>query len=197
VLAGVAFAAAAFYAVSEYGDRADPTWAAAVAGLALAAGIAGAAALLHGSSRVALALAGALGVAAHAVLLAGLAPRLEPLWLSERAADALTRARLNPRDGVAPGPVAVAGYNEPSLVFALGTATGTGDAEDAARAIAEGRTAVVERSEEPAFLAAAERLDVAVRPVARVDGVNYSKGDPTALVIYRFAPPPPRSGRQP
>jgi hypothetical protein len=125
-----------------------------VAALALAAGIAGAVALLHRSSDAALALAGVLGVVAHGLLVGGLAPRLEPLWLSQRTAQALTRAGLNPRDGVAPGPVAVSGYNEPSLIFALGTRTGTGDAVDAARAVAEGRPAVVEAADEPAFHAA-------------------------------------------
>ncbi|HEX8568963.1 MAG TPA: glycosyltransferase family 39 protein [Caulobacteraceae bacterium] len=195
VLAGVAFAGAAFYAVSEYGDPGDTTWAALGAGLALAAGVAGAVALMERSSRAALALAGGLGVAAHGVIVAGLLPSLEPLWLSQRTAQALSRAGLNPRDGVAPGPVEVSGYAEPSLVFALGTGTGTGSAEDAARAVAEGRPAVVERADEADFLAAAERLGVNVQEVAEVEGLNYSKGDDTVLVIYRFAPPRPEAGR--
>ena len=43
-------------------------------------------------------------IAAYAVIIGGLAPRLEPLWLSTRTAEALSAADLNPRDGVAPGP---------------------------------------------------------------------------------------------
>jgi 4-amino-4-deoxy-L-arabinose transferase-like glycosyltransferase len=193
VLAGLVFAALAFVAMSEYGAGAgdDITWAALAGGLAVAAGLAGAVALLERSSRAAMVIAGALGVLAHGALVGGLAPNLEPLWLSTRTAQALKQAGLNPRDGVSPGPVAVAGYSEPSLVFALGTGTGLGDGEAAARALAEGRPAVVERSELDAFRAATQRLGVIPQPVSTVSGLNYSKGDRTILIIFRAGAPPP------
>ena len=183
--AGLLFAGLAFYAVSEHGDGDDPTWAALAAGLSVAAGLAGAIALLERASRAALVIAGALGMLAHAVLVGGLVPRLEPLWLSTRTARALHAVGLNPRDGIARGPVAVAGYSEPSLVFALGTGTSLGDGAAAARAIAEGRPAVVERRELAAFRAAAARLQVRPLAVSTVLGTNYSKGDDTLLIIFR------------
>jgi len=189
LLAGGVWAAVGLYAVSEYGDRGDAGWAAAAAGLFVAAALAGATALLHQASRTALALAGGLAVVAHGALFGGLAPRLEPLWLSERTAQVLARAGLHPRQAAAPGPVAVAGYAEPSLVFALGAPTGLGDAEDAAQALAEGRPAVVEARELEAFGQALARRGLGARQVARVDGLNYSKGDETELFVFRAEAP--------
>ena len=42
--------------------------------------------------------------------------------------------------------MAVAGYAEPSLVFALGTATELDGAAEAAQAVVESRPAIVERA---------------------------------------------------
>ena len=188
VFAGLVFAALGLVAVSQYGDPGDTGWAAAAAGLFAGAGLAGAVALIQRASRTALATTAVLAVAAHGVLLGGLAPRLEPLWLSERTSRALASAGLHPRSGVAPGPVEASGYAEPSLVFALGTPTGLGGVEEAAEAVAQGRTAVVEAADLPAFRAALARRKVASRPVARIQGTNYSKGDETALTVFRRAP---------
>jgi hypothetical protein len=125
-----------------------------------------------------------LALVAHGVLFGGLAPRLEPLWLSDRTARALAKAGLHPREAAAPGPVAVAGYAEPSLVFALGAATGLGGAQEAAQAIADGRPAVVEARELPPFGQALARRGLGVRQVARVAGANYSNGDETELYVF-------------
>src|SRR6185436_5786225 len=127
------------------------------------------------------AVAATLGLAllGHAVLAAALVPRLEPLWLSARVEAALDNARLLPRQGVAEAPVAVAGFAEPSLVFALGAATQLDGPAEAAQAVVERRPAVVEAAEEPAFQAALRALGGRAREVARVDGINYSKGDAT------------------
>ena len=133
----------------------------------------------------ALATAGALGVLGHGVLAAGLAPTLEPLWLSNRIAQAVKAAGLDPRNGTTPGPVAVAGYDEPSLVFLLGTRTETGDADDAAAAIAEGRPALVASSELAPFQAALKADDARAAPAAEIKGLDYSKGKPVDLFLYR------------
>ena len=85
------------------------------------------------------------------MLVGALAPSLKGLWLSERVAEALAGANISPRQGLTNGPVAVAGYAEPSRVFALGSATELTTAEAAADAIDEGRPAVVEQREEAAF----------------------------------------------
>jgi hypothetical protein len=122
------------------------------------------------------------------VMVAAVAPSLEPLWLSKRLAQVLSDSRLDPRNGVTPGPVAVAGFAEPSLVFALGTETELGTPQDAAEALADGRPAIVEKRAEPAFRTAALALGVTPAPAAVVEGRNYSDGLEEQLTLYR--PPP-------
>jgi hypothetical protein len=124
-------------------------------------------------------------VAGHAALAGLLLPRLEPLWLSHRVEKAMAAARLLPRQGMATAPVAVAGYAEPSLVFALGTPTELDGADEAAVAIADGRPAVVESREEPAFRRALAAVRAQAVPVAQVSGLDYSNGDKDTLRIYR------------
>ncbi|MFM8375650.1 MAG: glycosyltransferase family 39 protein, partial [Phenylobacterium sp.] len=87
-----------------------------------------------------------------------------------------------------PGPVAIAGYAEPSLVFRVGTNTGLSDAEDAAEALASVRAAVVESREQRAFRQALARTGVRPVEVGRVSGLNYSNGDETELTVYAPAP---------
>ena len=94
------------------------------------------------------------------------------------------------RAGVVPGPVEVAGYAEPSLVFALGTDTGLGGARDAAAAVAAGRPAIVETKEQPAFLAALKAAGLSPRPAGTISGVDYSTGDDMKLTLYRGEPQP-------
>ena len=78
----------------------------------------------------ALAAAGVLGVAAHAVAFAGCAPGARSaLDLRAIAARSIAPAST-PAGGLTPGPVTVAGYAEPSLVFALGHRHEVGDDVD-------------------------------------------------------------------
>ncbi|OYZ70783.1 MAG: 4-amino-4-deoxy-L-arabinose transferase, partial [Rhizobiales bacterium 24-66-13] len=155
--------------------------------LLLAAGVVGSILLLRRQSARALVVSGGLGVLAHACLVGGLLPHLEPLFLSRDIAQALDRAKLSPRSG-APGPVAVTGYSEPSLVFLLGTATELTDGENAARAIVQGRPAVVEAREDAVFREALAQAGLTPRPVAVIEGQNYSDGDDERLTIYRGEP---------
>ena len=141
--------------------------------------------LFKRQSVTALAATVTLGVLAHDVLAAGLAPTLQPLWVSSRVAQAVRRANLDPRNGVIPGPIAVAGYAEPSLVFLLGTRTELGDAAAAAVAIADGRPAIVEAREQTGFLNALKDEDARAVPAGEVKGLNYSKGKPVDLILYR------------
>ncbi|WP_421934225.1 ArnT family glycosyltransferase [Phenylobacterium sp.] len=189
-LVGVLLAGGVGYLMGEYGDRSDIPMALIAGALMAAAGLAGAYMLLKGRAGTALVTAGALGIAAHAALAAGLAPRLEPLWLSQRTEQALAQARLLPRQGIAPAPVAVAGYAEPSLVFALGTPTDLGGPDQAAEALADNRPAVVEGREQKAFEAALKARGLKPREIGEVRGLDYSNGDETSLRIY--APPPPQ-----
>jgi len=190
VLMGALLAAVAVYGQTQFGDGGDLAWTVLAAGLALGAGIAGAVLLLSRHSARALVTAGVLGIGAHIALTAGLIPHLEPLFLSKDVADALDRTRLSPRSGAA-GPVAVTGYAEPSLIFQLGTATELTDGEGAAQAIIEGRPAVVEGREEKPFRDTLASLGLTPRPVATVEGLNYSDGDQERLTVYRGEPQAP------
>ncbi|PZQ60327.1 MAG: 4-amino-4-deoxy-L-arabinose transferase [Phenylobacterium zucineum] len=183
-LVGLSLAAGVVYLLSLYGDASD-AWAATLAGgLLAAAGLVGGYLMIRDAPRAATIGALALGALGHAALAAGLAPRLEPLWLSQRLEAALDAARLLPRQGLAEAPVAVAGFAEPSLVFALGTATELDGPEEAAQAIVENRPAIVEQREEAAFRAALASRGGKAREVAQVHGINYSKGDDMILRVY-------------
>jgi len=187
-LAGIVLAAGVGYLASLYGGSGELPAAMAAGLLLAAAGLGGAYMLVRREATQAILAAVVLAVLGHGVLVAGLAPRLQPLWLSKRTEDVLARARLLPRQGIAPSPIAVAGYAEPSLVFGVGTATDLGDALDAANAISDGRAAVVEGREEKAFQEAVAGLHVVPRPVGQVKGLDYSTGKKMTLNIY--APPP-------
>jgi hypothetical protein len=96
----------------------------------------------------------------------------------------MAQARLLPRQGIAEAPVAVAGYAEPSLVFALGTPTELEGAGEAARAIYENRPAIVEQREEKAFRQALAVYGANAYVVATIKGLDYSNGDETTLRVY-------------
>jgi 4-amino-4-deoxy-L-arabinose transferase-like glycosyltransferase len=200
-LAALLFAAIAIVGLKQYGDRSDAFAAILTAVLYLAAGGAGAVLLLRKRGFRALIAALALGVLAHGMLAGVLLPRLEPLWLSKRAADLVRQAALDPRTGLAQGPIEVAGYAEPSLVFALGTKTGLDDAGEAAEGVAQGRPAIVEKREDAAFQAALAARHATARSVGSVSGVDYSNGDAMTLTVYaptvpgrRMASPGARAG---
>jgi 4-amino-4-deoxy-L-arabinose transferase-like glycosyltransferase len=186
-LAGVLLAGLVGYLYSAHGDPSDLPVTILTALLFLAAGGVGAALVMRKTAATALVAAGVLGILAHAALVGLFVPRLEPLLLSPRLEKALERADLAPRGG-APGPVAVTGYAEPSMIFLLGTTTELADPAGAAQAVAEGRPAVVEGRQEKAFQAAMAALGQAVRPAGVVDGFDYSDGDKERLTLYRGAP---------
>jgi len=185
---GILLACGALYLGKLYGDPADIPLIFVTALLLGTAGVLGGWTLLRGSALGALAISLPLGLLGHGVLVGGLAPHLEPLLLSQRTQAMLAKASLLPRQGVYPGPIAVAGYAEPSLVFALGTQTQLGNAKDAAAALADDRPAVVEAREKPAFDALIKSAGLAPIRVGEVKGLDYSNGDDMTLTVY--APPP-------
>jgi 4-amino-4-deoxy-L-arabinose transferase-like glycosyltransferase len=184
---GVLLAVACFILVRRYGDLTDLPQAVLAASLLAAAGLAGGVMLLRRMPLPAIVGAIGLGLLGHAALAAGLVPRLSPLWLSTRTQAALERARLLPAQGIAEAPVTVAGYAEPSLVFALGTPTELAGPEDAAQAISENRPAVVEQREEAAFRQALAARGAKPRLVATLSGLDYSDGKKKTLRIYQSA----------
>ncbi|HWE47261.1 MAG TPA: glycosyltransferase family 39 protein [Caulobacteraceae bacterium] len=127
------------------------------------------------------------GLLAHACLVGGLAPRMTPLWLSRSLARAVIEHHIDPRNGVTPGPIAVLGYAEPSVVFLLGTETqliAPVDTDDAADAIGEGRPVAVDSKDDSAFQAQLAKQHLTADVIATVRGVNYSKGKPVTLTLY-------------
>ena len=185
LLAGGLLAAVAVLGALRYGAGASLVWGIVAAVFLAGAAIIGGVLLLRGKAPAALAAALMLGVIGHGALAAGLAPSLTPLWVSARAADTIRNAGIDPRNGVTPGPVSVAGYGEPSLVFLLGTRTELGDADDAAAAISDGRPALVEARQLRAFWAALKTQDADAAIVGEIRGIDYSKGKPVDLFLYR------------
>jgi 4-amino-4-deoxy-L-arabinose transferase-like glycosyltransferase len=184
VLAALVFAVLGPVAVARVGAGEGMGLAIAVALAYLAAGAAGAWLTLRGRALEGLLAAAALALVAHGLFLGVLAPQLRPLWLSNRAARALAAAGASPAEGVIAGPVTVAGYEEPSLVFLLGSDTVLGDAADAAQAIAEGRPAIVEARQTAPFQAALATQHVAARRAGEGAGLDYSNNQHDVLQIF-------------
>jgi 4-amino-4-deoxy-L-arabinose transferase-like glycosyltransferase len=190
-LFGVLLAGGAFYLVKRYGDLSDLAFAIPTAILLAAAGLVGGVLLIRRTAPRAVVAAVGLGLAGHAALAAGLAPRLTPLWLSSRVEKVMAKAQLLPEQGIADAPVTVAGYAEPSLVFALGTPTELAGPEDAAQAISEHRPAVVEQRQEADFEKALAGYRAHAHLVAAVKGLDYSDGKTMTLRVYESADPAP------
>jgi 4-amino-4-deoxy-L-arabinose transferase-like glycosyltransferase len=182
-LAAAALAAALFYLAQRFGEGQALAFAALAAAAAAGAGLGGAYLLLKGRTTAAVALAAGLGLLAHGLALGGLAPRLGGLWASSRIASALVAAGLDPREGVTPGPVAVVGYDEPSLDFTLGGQTEALTPQEAAAAVRAGQPVIVEARQEDAFLAAA-RPAGALRRAGEAEGFDYASGSSIRLTIY-------------
>jgi len=188
---GMVFALAAPLAMARLGDFSGAVWALAAGTMFLLAAAAGAILLgkgQAGAAALAASLAGAIG---HGALAGGVLPALRPLWLSTAAARILADAGASPWQGVVPGPVTVAGYAEPSLVFLLGADTELAGPDEAADAIAEGRPAIVEARDDGAFHAALADQGVRAALIGAVSGLDYSNGRTDILRLYR--PPPTTS----
>lgn len=179
--------------LGQYGDPSDQIYVSIAIVCLLASVFIGAWLMLQREVITALMLTCALGVLAHAALSAGLISHLKQLWPTRTLVRVLNRAELDPRQGLVSGPVAIAGFSAPSAVFLLGSETEMGDADAAARAIADGRPAVVEDRERDAFNQALAAAGVKAAPVATVKAYDYVRGEPLSLTVYR--PGPPRSAR--
>jgi 4-amino-4-deoxy-L-arabinose transferase-like glycosyltransferase len=184
VLSGAVFAAAGPLAALRLHVPSAGVWALLAALLFLIAAAGGGWLFWRRQAVAATAFAGAAALVAHAVLIGALVPALKPLWLSTEVVRALAAVGANPREGVAQGPVTVAGYAEPSLVFLLGADTQLAEGKDAADAIRDGRPAIVEGRADNAFKMGLRADGAAARLAAQVQGLDYSKGRPETLRIY-------------
>ncbi len=184
VLVTLALAAVLVVSAPKYGIGGSP-WVAVTALLLVATGLGGALACFQ---RAPLPLAGAvlgLGILTHMVMVGGLAPAIGSLWVSRNAAALVEAQNLDPRNGVTPGPVAVVGYAEPSLVFQLGTTTELDSPEDAADAVSDGEPALVEQRQDAAFRQALEAAGTGATLVGDTRGLDYSTGKWVDLKLYR------------
>jgi len=186
VFAGTLIIGITLYGLTEFGTSTAQTWATLTIAFTAGAAAIGAFLLLNRAATSAVIASVVLGIVAHAAL-AGTLRQLRPLAIAPRLETTLEQANLHPRQGRITGPVAITGFHEPSFVFLTGRATELTDAEGAARALAEGRPAIVEAHDADAFHQSSARLGVTGRAVGVVTGHNYSSGDDVSLTVY--APP--------
>ena len=118
-----------------------------------------------------------LVVALYGVIVPSLRPAFPSATIARMLREADCRAAA----------VATAGYQEPSLVFLVGTETSMVDGTDAAEFLRRGgcRFALVEARYERTFLRRAETIGLRYSPPQRFDGYNYSIGRAVTIAVYR------------
>ncbi len=168
------------YAPMRYGEGA-PIWLLGLSAAGILVGFFAAHQLWL--DRRSLALVGAVLAALifYPSLMWGTSPRLQRIWLSPRLAKIVDKDR-RPGDP----PIIVSGYDEPSVIFLLGTNTRIDTGARAARiAVQGGGQVLVDQFQRSAFLAqiAASHAHVLVEGV--VKGVNYSRGRKETITVYR------------
>jgi 4-amino-4-deoxy-L-arabinose transferase-like glycosyltransferase len=186
VFAAVLISGITVYGLTAFGTSTAQTWATITVVCAAMAALIGGFLLLNRAAVTGLLIALGFGIVAHAAL-AGTIRQLRPLSIAPRLEKMLELNGLSPRQGLTPGPVAITTFHEPSFVFVTSRDTQLTDAVGAARALAEGRPAIVEAGDDEAFREATARTGVPGRAVGVVTGHNYSSGDDVRLTVY--APP--------
>ncbi len=139
--------------------------------------------------RVALGCAGGAAFIIAATLCSYSLPAAKALWIAPAVAQAVAKVRPCP-DSV----LASSGFSEPSLVFLIGGATRLIDVSASADWLASHATcglALVEAGQLPAFETRAERDHLGLAPVAEIHGVNYSRGKPLDLTLFKARPASP------
>jgi 4-amino-4-deoxy-L-arabinose transferase-like glycosyltransferase len=118
-----------------------------------------------------------LGASVYGVII----PALTPLFPSVEIARAL-------RNVVCVRPkAAAAGFQEPSLVFMVGTSTVLTDGSGAADFLGQGscRFALVEARSERGFAQRAEAIGLRYNVASRVEGYNFSQGRAISVTVFR------------
>jgi len=194
LFAAVIICAITVYGLTEFGRSTAQTWATLTIVFAVMAAAVGGFLLLNRAAITGVLAAILCGVIAHAGL-AGTIRQLRPLSIAPRLVKTMESAELSPAQGRYPGPVAITSFHEPSFVFLTGRDTQLTDGPGAARALAEGRPAIVEARDDEAFRRALADLGAAGRAVGVVSGHNYSSGDDVRLTVYAPAGAGERSAR--
>jgi 4-amino-4-deoxy-L-arabinose transferase-like glycosyltransferase len=183
-----ALAAAPFLLLQHYASAAPPiadNWPLqALIGAAVLAGLAALIFFLIGWRLSAMVASFAAAAILTLTLTAWIGPALDQLWVSQRLAALVAKDRA-----VSDPPPMLAGYQEPSLVFALGwnvfLTDGRGAADQGAKA---GGLALVDDQESPSFLARLAELEANASSVDELSGFNYSRGRRVHVTLYRVAP---------
>jgi 4-amino-4-deoxy-L-arabinose transferase-like glycosyltransferase len=126
------------------------------------------------------------GILASVLVFGVTLPRLQRLWVAERATYAV-------RSISAPGAqTLVVGYREPSLVFLLGTRTHFVDASEAASTLQArpGSAAIVAGPSAREFAQAASVRGLDAQLVSTIDGIDPVHGRPIELGVWRVRPRP-------
>ena len=180
---GLTFAAAAVVLPLKLGSGFDLSLVPIAVAIVLAVGLAGMSLVLGRYDQAVLATV-LLALVTWPPLLTQVAPRLDQLWISRNVAQTLDSLAVA-------GPVASAGFSEPSLVFLLGTQTHLADGGGAAEFLSQHRdgAAVVAENEQAAFAARAAALDIHPQAAGEVKGLNYSRGQKVDLIIYQERTP--------
>ena len=182
-----AFTAAPFILPQRYGAGPAPWWLLAVAATGGLVGLTGVGLVLAKKrlSGFIVTLAAMLILVSN--LTAGVGPLLSQFWFTTRLAAAVAKD-AQPSD---PPPM-LAGYQEPSMVFALGKDVVLTDGKGAAeQGLAKGGLALVDDENSPGFLARLAELQGSADAVDQVSGFNYSRGRVSHVTLYRVAPSNP------
>jgi 4-amino-4-deoxy-L-arabinose transferase-like glycosyltransferase len=139
------------------------------------------------ASPVVLAAAVAIpGILMNGVVAAVVVPSLTTIWVAPRLAAAIKRHAQCPQPQVASS-----GFEEPSLIFLVGTRTQLVDGDEAARFLAEGgcRIALVTTSNEPAFIAKLAAVSKQPELLEQIPGMNIGKVRKEDIGVYRLRTP--------
>ena len=133
--------------------------------------------------RPSMAALSALALAFAVTLTAGVLPALDRLWLSRSAASLVAaHARHDGR------PLVAVGYNEPSLVFMLGTDLRLASARGAADLLAQGGEVLVNDREQAALRQALDARGLTARALGQVEGTDYSNGRHMIVTLFDVEP---------
>lgn len=183
LLIGALLCLTTVYGLTEFGRSTAQTWATLTIVCTAMAALIGGFMLVNRAAVTAVLTAMIFGIIAHAGL-TGTIRQLRPLSVSPELVKVMETAGVHPAQGRLSGPVAITTFHEPSFVFLTGKETQLTDAAGAARALAEGRPAIVEARDEDAFRQAMADARTTGRAVGEVRGHNYSKGENVRLTVY-------------
>jgi len=110
-------------------------------------------------------------------------PGLDRIWLS-RSAAALVATQV-PRAG---RPLVAVGYNEPSLVFLLGTDLRLESAGGAADILAHGGAVLVNDHDQAALRRALDAHGLTAKTLGEVEGIDYSNGRRMIVTLLDVEP---------